>query len=149
MKSCRFGFVFLLLIPAVCGAGTQSDTSGQEQKCEKKFISGREGFVLDTEESISDGATFLANPNVSHTDKCIAACCGDARCNLALVEAVKEQEFVNCFLFDCLYKQRYACRFIKNANFNSYIQDSVYEHYLDGRKNGTFQNCVIILKLGI
>ncbi|KAI7799836.1 kunitz-type protease inhibitor 1b isoform X2 [Triplophysa rosa] len=135
MTSCRFGFVFLLLVPAVYGAGTESDTPGQEQKCDKKFISGREGFVLDTEESISEGATFLANLSVLHTDECVAACCSDAKCNLALVEAVKEQEFGNCFLFDCLYKQRYVCRFIKTANFTSYIQNSVYEHYLNGGKN--------------
>lgn len=135
MSSCRFVFVFLLLIPAVYGAETQSNTAGQEQTCEKEFVTGRAGFVLDTAESISHGATFLANPKVGQEDKCIAACCSDARCNLALVESVKGQESIDCFLFDCLYKQRYVCRFIKTANFATYIQDSLYDHYLSGRTN--------------
>lgn len=146
MRSCRFVFGFLFLITAVYGTGTQRYTPGQEHNCGKTFVSGRRGFVLNTEESISHGATFLANPNVGNSEKCIAACCSEARCNLALVEVAKEQEFINCVLFDCLYKQRYVCRFIKNENFTSFIQDSLYEHYLNGHNNGTFLSYVTLLK---
>ncbi|KAA0708905.1 Kunitz-type protease inhibitor 1 Hepatocyte growth factor activator inhibitor type 1 [Triplophysa tibetana] len=140
MSSCRFGFLFLLLLPAFYGAGTKSDTPGLEQKCDKKFILGREGFVLDTNASISHGATFLANPTVLDKDECTAACCNDTECNLALVETVEEPELVHCYLFDCLYKQGYVCRFIKTTNFTSYIQNSVYEHYLRGRNNDEKDN---------
>lgn len=143
MASRCFVFVVLLQILAVYVEGTQSDASGQAQKCEKKFIPGRKDFVLDTDESIKDGATYLDNPSVNHKDECVAACCSDARCNVALIEHGQDQESVtNCFLFNCLYKHKYVCRFIQNPNFTNSILDSVYEHYLNRRKTGKYKNFV-------
>ncbi|XP_065119801.1 kunitz-type protease inhibitor 1b [Paramisgurnus dabryanus] len=132
MASCCFVFVVLLQILAVYGEGTESDASGHEKKCEKEFIAGRQDFVLDSEDSIKHGATYLDNPSVNHMNECVAACCSDAKCNVALIEQGQDEESVtNCFLFSCLYKQKYVCRFIKNSSFTTYILKSVYEHYLN------------------
>ncbi|XP_051951910.1 kunitz-type protease inhibitor 1b [Xyrauchen texanus] len=129
MSSCCFVFN-LLLLAAVLGGGTQADTSEQ---CVKSFITGRKNFVLDPKESIKDGATFLANPSVATRAECTAACCRESACNLALTEHGEEEGSVkNCFLFNCVYKQRYACRFIQKQGYSSHIKDSVFEDYLGG-----------------
>ncbi|XP_051501248.1 kunitz-type protease inhibitor 1b [Myxocyprinus asiaticus] len=132
MNSSCFVFA-LLLVAAVLGGGTQADTSEQ---CVKSFIPGRKDFVLDPKESIKDGATFLANPNVSTADECNAACCRESACNLALTEHAEEEGSINtCFLFNCVYKQRYVCRFIHKQGYSSHIKGSVYEDYLVGGKS--------------
>ncbi|XP_048062935.1 kunitz-type protease inhibitor 1b [Megalobrama amblycephala] len=136
MGSCFFLFAFFLFILGDFGGETQSEISAQDQQCVRTFTAGREDFVLDTEESIKDGAVFLANPSVERTHECTVKCCRDPRCNLALVEDGNEKISNNgCFLFNCLYKHTYVCRFIQKQGFTNYILDSVYEHYLNGRKS--------------
>ncbi|XP_016318283.1 kunitz-type protease inhibitor 1b [Sinocyclocheilus anshuiensis] len=140
MDSWRFLFAALVFILGVHGGETQSSTEDKltsaQGQCVQPFRHGREDFVLDTEESIEDGAVFLSNPSVAHRNACIAACCRDPRCNLALIEDGYEKGPNNsCFLFNCLYKQKYVCRFIQKKGFTNYILDSVYEYYLNGRKS--------------
>ncbi|XP_043076113.1 kunitz-type protease inhibitor 1b [Puntigrus tetrazona] len=131
MDSLRFLF-FLVFIVGVHGGETQSGTVDKLASAQGQcaFRSGRENFVLVTEESIKDGAVFLANSSVAHRNACIAACCKDSRCNLALIENDS-----SCFLFNCLYKHEYVCRFIQKKGFTSYIPDSFYEYYLNGRES--------------
>uniref|UniRef100_A0A8C2L3W6 Kunitz-type protease inhibitor 1-like n=1 Tax=Cyprinus carpio TaxID=7962 RepID=A0A8C2L3W6_CYPCA len=141
MGSRRFLFAALFFILSVYGGETQSSTAEKlisaQDNCVQTFTLGREDFVLDTEESIKDGAVFLHNSSVSHRDACIAACCEDPRCNLALIEDGNEKGSKNsCYLFNCLYKNKYVCRFIKKQGFTNYILHSVYEYYLNGRKSG-------------
>lgn len=134
-------FAALAFILGVHGGETQSSTvdklTSAQGQCVQPFRPGRDDFVLDTEESIEDGAAFLSNPSVAHRNACIAACCRDSRCNLALIEDGHEKgSNSSCFLFNCLYKQKYVCRFVQKKGFTNYILDSVYEYYLNGRKSG-------------
>ncbi|KAK7133505.1 hypothetical protein R3I94_015400 [Phoxinus phoxinus] len=132
MGSWCFLFACLLFIVGVYVGETQGELSTEHQQCVDAFMEGREDFVLDTEESIKDGAVFLANPSVEQGVACTIACCGDPRCNLALIEQGNEK---GCFLFNCLYKDKYVCRFIQKEGFQNYILDSVYKNYLNGPNN--------------
>ncbi|XP_026147391.1 kunitz-type protease inhibitor 1b [Carassius auratus] len=132
MDSWCFLFVALAFILGVHGG----ETSSAPGQCVKSFREGREDFVLDTVESIEDGAVFLSNRSVAHRNACIAACCREPICNLALVEDEREKgSNYSCFLFNCLYKQKYVCRFIQKKRFRNYILDSVYDYFLSGRKS--------------
>uniref|UniRef100_A0A8C1LMX4 Serine peptidase inhibitor, Kunitz type 1 b n=1 Tax=Cyprinus carpio TaxID=7962 RepID=A0A8C1LMX4_CYPCA len=145
MDSWRFLFVALVFIFGVHGGKTQSSTEDKltsaQGQCVQTFRPGREDFVLDTEEAIEDGAVFLSNPSVANRDACIATCCRDPKCNLALIEDGHEKgSNSSCFLFNCLYKQKYVCRFIQKKGFTNYLLDSVYELYMNGRKSDEKDN---------
>lgn len=114
-------------------------TFGQEPEvgCLEKFKKGRDNFILDADESVKDGATFLSSPKLGRYRDCVAACCKEPKCNVAFMERPKgeaeEEEggsISSCFLFDCLYKKQYVCRFVRKKGFINYIQDTVYESYL-------------------
>lgn len=114
--------VALLLVPA----------RGQTiEQCVQDFKQGREDFILDTDESVKEGATYISTPKLDRDRDCVAACCKDPRCNVALMERGTEEGSVNsCFLFDCLYKKKYVCRFVRKKGYLNFIRDSVYESYL-------------------
>lgn len=120
------------LLLLVCFLGS---TAGQDfgENCLTKFKEGRENFVLDADESVKDGATFLSSPKLDRDLDCVTACCKDQRCNVAFMEKGEEEGSVkSCFLFDCLYKKKYACRFVRKKGYTSQILESVYESYLEG-----------------
>ncbi|XP_053470291.1 kunitz-type protease inhibitor 1b [Ictalurus furcatus] len=103
------------------------------QSCSNEFMKGRDGFVLNTEESVEEGATYISNPSVWTQEACLSACCLHPHCNLALIEARPEEDtLTNCFLFNCLYRNQFVCSFAKKSGFTSYIVDSVYEKHLSG-----------------
>lgn len=106
----------------------------QQSSCpEGIFTEGRADFAVNAEGSVQDGATYLSNPAARTAEDCVSACCGNARCNLALVERAEEQDSItNCFLFDCVYRNKYVCRFVKTSGFSNYIRTTVYDHYLGG-----------------
>lgn len=115
-----------LLLSLHSGAG---QTTGEE--CLVQFKNGREDFVLDADESVKDGATFISSPKLDRYRDCVVACCKDPKCNVAFMERGAEEGSINsCFLFDCLYKKKYACRFVRKKGYVNYILDSVYESYL-------------------
>ncbi|XP_062407610.1 kunitz-type protease inhibitor 1-like isoform X2 [Sardina pilchardus] len=103
-----------------------------DQSCTKIFEKGQDNFVLDTDESVKEGATYIDTPTVQSPEECVTACCRDLNCNLALIKTGVEQSLPQCFLFDCLYKQKYVCRFVRKDGFVNYILDSVFDNYLDG-----------------
>ncbi|KAM3595285.1 uncharacterized protein V6R79_021080 [Siganus canaliculatus] len=108
-------------------------TCGQEigEKCFERFKKGREDFILDADESVKDGATFVSSPKLDRYRDCVSACCKDPRCNVAFMERAEEEGLVkSCFLFDCLYKKKYVCRFVRKAGYTSYILDDLYESYM-------------------
>ncbi|KAM9341328.1 kunitz-type protease inhibitor 1a [Symphorus nematophorus] len=108
-------------------------THGQAvgEECLAQFKSGREDFILDADESVKDGATFLSSPKLDRYKDCVSACCKEPKCNVAFMEKGAEEGLVNsCFLFDCLYKKKYACRFVRKKGYMSYILESVYDSYL-------------------
>lgn len=117
--------LFLLLFLGSAG--------GQEpsQECVANFKNGREDFVLDTDDSVKDGATFISSPKLTRYKDCLVSCCKEPRCNVAFMEKGDDEGSVkSCFLFDCLYKKKYVCRFVRKTGYINYILDSVYEGYL-------------------
>ncbi|XP_004082407.1 kunitz-type protease inhibitor 1 isoform X1 [Oryzias latipes] len=102
------------------------------EACLSNFKKGKEDFVLDTDESVKHGATFITAPKVSQEKECVNACCKEPKCNLAFMKRGDEENgpIESCFLFDCLYKNKYVCRFVKQQGFTSYITKSVYTSYI-------------------
>lgn len=116
--------VLVLLLDSICGQLT-----GEE--CLAQFKKGRDDFILDADESVKDGATFISSPKLDRYKDCVSACCKEPKCNVAFMERGAEEGLVNsCFLFDCLYKKKYVCRFVRKKGYMNYILDSVYESYL-------------------
>ncbi|XP_061599830.1 kunitz-type protease inhibitor 1a [Cololabis saira] len=102
------------------------------EQCLGRFKKGKEDFVLDADESVVNGATFLSAPKLGGYRDCVTACCKDPRCNLAFMEKSPEDGSIqSCFLFDCLYKKKYACRFVRKKGYMNYVLEDVYENYLD------------------
>ncbi|XP_067099927.1 kunitz-type protease inhibitor 1a [Osmerus mordax] len=119
-------FVLLQLFFLGC-----SEAQDFGEQCLEKYKKGRENFILDADDSVNDGATFIASPKVQRYKDCVRSCCKDPKCNVAFMEgAVEEGLIKSCFLFDCLYKKEYVCRFVKKTGYISYILDTVYESHL-------------------
>lgn len=118
-------FALLVFVLDVCAA----QATGEE--CLEQFKMGQEDFVLDADESVKHGATFLSSPNLSSSKDCVASCCKDPSCNVVFMHRGAEEGLVNtCFLFDCLYKNKYVCRFVRKKGYMNYILDTVYDHHL-------------------
>lgn len=125
----HLGACVLLLLLSLFGFGRAQETG---EPCLSQFKSGREDFVLDTDESVKDGATFLSSPKLERYRDCVASCCKEPRCNVAFMERGDLEGTVKaCFLFDCLYKKKYACRFVRKKGYINYILESVYDSYLE------------------
>ncbi|KAF3844725.1 hypothetical protein F7725_007888 [Dissostichus mawsoni] len=108
-------------------------TFGQAgEQCLAQFKRGKEDFVLDVDESVKDGATFISSPQLTRYGDCVSACCKEPECNVAFMERGSEEGLINsCFLFNCVYKKKYACRFVRKKGYSSCILDSVYDSYLE------------------
>ncbi|XP_013768725.1 kunitz-type protease inhibitor 1a [Pundamilia nyererei] len=115
----------LLLLLVVTTAGQQV---GEE--CLAQFEKGRDDFVLDADGSVKDGATFISSPKLYRHKDCVQACCKDSRCNVAFMEEGEEGGTISsCFLFDCLYKQKYVCHFVGKKGYDSYIHKNIFSRY--------------------
>uniref|UniRef100_UPI00398F8371 kunitz-type protease inhibitor 1-like isoform X2 n=1 Tax=Pristiophorus japonicus TaxID=55135 RepID=UPI00398F8371 len=110
--------------------------------CPSRYSLGREDFVLDTDQSVSEGATFLASPNVSRARDCVRMCCRTRDCNVVLLEDQPSQQprvqpllrtISGCFLFNCLYNQVYVCKFFRREGYSNFILDTLYRAYLKPR----------------
>ncbi|XP_072544034.1 kunitz-type protease inhibitor 1b [Salminus brasiliensis] len=141
MAVFRDGAVGLMLVVAAAAAMTVVGAEVSRQSCSELFKAGREDFAVIAEDSVQEGATYLSNPVARTAEDCMNACCENPRCNLALmeraaevaeVEEVEEDSLANCFLFDCVYRNKYVCRFVKASGFTNYIRHSVYDEYLGG-----------------
>uniref|UniRef100_A0A8C6W1B1 Kunitz-type protease inhibitor 1 n=1 Tax=Nannospalax galili TaxID=1026970 RepID=A0A8C6W1B1_NANGA len=107
--------------------------------CLNRFTSGVPAFVLDTEASVSNGATFLGSPTVRRGWDCVRACCTTQNCNLALVELQPdggEDAVSACFLMNCLYEQNFVCKFAPKEGFINYLTQEVYHSYRELRTRG-------------
>ncbi|KAF7657071.1 hypothetical protein LDENG_00032250 [Lucifuga dentata] len=119
-----------LLVLMLFLSSTLAQNFGEE--CLAKFKEGRDDFILDTDESVKGGATFISSPRVERFKDCVRSCCEDPSCNVAFMEKGAEEGLVNsCFLFDCVYKKKYACRFVRKKGYMSHILDTVYDSYLE------------------
>ncbi|XP_053489101.1 kunitz-type protease inhibitor 1 isoform X1 [Ictalurus furcatus] len=102
------------------------------EQCFTKFSKGKEDFVLETDESVKFGAQFIGSPQITGAKECVSACCKDPSCNLALMEdGAQEGTIKSCFLFNCLYKQKKVCRFVRKEGFSTYVLTSVFGNYLE------------------
>lgn len=107
--------------------------------CLARFTSGVPAFVLDTEASVSNGATFLGSPAARRGWDCVRACCATQGCNLALVELQPdggEDAISACFLMNCLYEQNFVCKFVRRDGFINYLTRELYNSYSQLRNQG-------------
>ncbi|XP_034015210.1 kunitz-type protease inhibitor 1a [Thalassophryne amazonica] len=119
----------VLVLVLVLGC-SHAQTFGET--CLAKFKKGRTDFVLDVDDSVKDGATFISSPKLDRSKDCVLACCKNPQCNVAFMQGGSEEGLVqSCVLFDCLYKQKYVCRFVQKNGYISSILDSVFEKYLE------------------
>ncbi|KAL6095435.1 spint1 [Pungitius sinensis] len=120
--------LFLLVVVRLAGA--------EDADCSAAFRSGQEDFVLDEEDAVKRGAALLSTARVRSAEACRSACCGDPLCNLALLEprggGPEAAEDRQCVLFNCVYRNRFVCRFVNLKGFLSYIRESVFQKYLRG-----------------
>lgn len=95
----------------------------EERACSGGF---RSHFVLDTEDSVKQGAVLLATAQAQSREECERDCCLEPLCNLALMEPSGA-----CALFDCVYRNRFVCDSFQNrAGYMTYVTEEVYNVYL-------------------
>lgn len=136
-RFCTSSLLLLVLLGgAQRGAAEQCDSGGDE------FVSGSENFVLDAKDAVEDGADLLDTQVVSVGEECETLCCQDSRCNLALLEPRdgEEEDTRNCFLFNCVHKNRFVCQFVNQDGYKSYIRRSMYRRYLEAPGEGANTN---------
>ncbi|XP_057400687.1 kunitz-type protease inhibitor 1 isoform X4 [Balaenoptera acutorostrata] len=107
--------------------------------CLDRFTPGVPAFVLDTDASVRNGATFLRSLTVRRGRDCVHACCSSNDCNLALVELQPdggEAAIASCFLINCLYEQNFVCKFAPREGFINYLMREVYRSYRELRTQG-------------
>lgn len=94
--------------------------------CVGDFNAGRER-IIQTKASIEQGATFLLAPDRVYTWKdCLHACCSQPHCTVAVVQEDPRQsgESLNCYLFNCTYRDKHVCSFAPQQGFTSYSRNS-------------------------
>ncbi|XP_071323481.1 kunitz-type protease inhibitor 1-like [Trachinotus anak] len=132
-SSLRPPLLLLLLLPLLRRGGAAEDAA-----CGGSFRPGQEDFVLDAEDAVTEGAVLLATTHARSPEACERACCGKPRCNVALLEprgtgaAAAEQDMRTCVLFSCIHRNRFVCRFVNQAGYQSYIRESVFLQHLEG-----------------
>ncbi|XP_012583997.1 PREDICTED: kunitz-type protease inhibitor 1 [Condylura cristata] len=145
VSQARTSVVAVLLL---CALGLQGTETGPPPgppglpagaACLDRFTPGVPDFVLDTDASVSNGATFLGSPVVHRGWDCVRACCTTQNCNLALVELQPdggEDAIAACFLINCLYEQNFVCKFAPREGFINYLTREVYRSYRELRTKG-------------
>lgn len=140
MTPARFWFFWTAVLLNI-GLHVAPSEAQDEGRCMDKFSLGKEDFVLDVDESVKEGATFLSSPQVSRPEDCVLACCNDPNCNLALMEHGGDPKSM-CFIFNCLYKQKKVCRFVRKNGFSNYVLISVFKDYLEQKNSGKRKLCI-------
>lgn len=130
-SSPRLPLLLLLLLPLLRCGGAAEDAA-----CSGSFRPGQEDFVLDAEEAVKEGAVLLATVRVSSPEACERECCGTPHCNLALLKprgtgaATPEADTRTCVLFNCIYRNRFVCRFVNQVGYLSYVRESMFLKHL-------------------
>uniref|UniRef100_A0A674JLN8 Serine peptidase inhibitor, Kunitz type 1 n=1 Tax=Terrapene triunguis TaxID=2587831 RepID=A0A674JLN8_9SAUR len=133
------GLLIQLLMAAVLGQEGGEEGASFGETCLAHFTAGMPEFVLDTDASVQNGATFLPSPPVHRGKECVRACCKEPSCNLALVEQKPhegEDRIEACFLLNCLYEQAFVCKFARKVGFLNYVKRDVYDAYVKVRDQG-------------
>ncbi|XP_033860387.3 low-density lipoprotein receptor-related protein 11-like [Acipenser ruthenus] len=100
----------------------RGDGMGPVDVCLDSF-NAIEDYIIRAKDSIDSGATFLTAPGRIYSWRdCLHACCSDPHCTVAVVELERERskDSLNCFLFNCTYKNRNVCKFSLHQGYSSY-----------------------------
>ncbi|KAM6181783.1 low-density lipoprotein receptor-related protein 11 [Erethizon dorsatum] len=81
--------------------------------------------IIRTKDSLAAGASFLRAPAaVRDWRQCVAACCAEPRCSVAVVELpprpAPPAAALGCFLFNCTARGRSVCKFAPHRGYRSY-----------------------------
>ncbi|XP_062042905.1 low-density lipoprotein receptor-related protein 11 isoform X2 [Lepus europaeus] len=81
--------------------------------------------IIRTKDSIAAGASFLSAPAaVRDWRQCVAACCSEPRCSVAVVELPRRPAppaaALGCYLFNCTVRGRSVCKFALHRGYSSY-----------------------------
>ncbi|XP_003466388.3 low-density lipoprotein receptor-related protein 11 [Cavia porcellus] len=81
--------------------------------------------IIRTKDSLAAGASFLRAPAaVRDWRQCVAACCAEPRCSVAVVELPPRPAgpaaTLGCFLFNCTARGRSVCKFAPHRGYRSY-----------------------------
>lgn len=81
--------------------------------------------IIRTKDSIAAGASFLRAPaDVRDWRQCVAACCSEPRCSVAVVELPRwpatSATALGCYLFNCTVRGRRVCKFAVHRGYSSY-----------------------------
>ncbi|XP_040821296.1 low-density lipoprotein receptor-related protein 11 isoform X1 [Ochotona curzoniae] len=81
--------------------------------------------IIRTKDSIEAGASFLSAPaSVRDWRQCVAACCSEPRCSVAVVELPRRPApsatALRCYLFNCTVRGRNVCKFALLRGYSSY-----------------------------
>lgn len=123
--------LLLLLFLFARAAGAAEDA-----ECDAAFRSGQENFVLDIEDAVTEGAALLTTIHVQSKEECERACCDNPLCNLGLLEprgsGAAAADLKTCVMFNCVHRNRFVCRFVNQAGYQSFIRLAVYQKHLQG-----------------
>ncbi|NXA36330.1 SPIT1 inhibitor, partial [Eudromia elegans] len=148
----RAGLWAALVVLALPARGQGQEDKPFGEACLDRFTAGLPDFVLDTDASVQNGATFLSSPQVQRGRDCVRACCMERMCNLALVEqrpGAGEDHIQGCFLLSCLYKKAFVCRFARKMGFLNYVRRDVYDAYLAMQEHGLSDDRPPIARTGL
>lgn len=97
--------------------------------------------IIRTKDSIAAGASFLRAPAaVRDWRQCVAACCSEPRCSVAVVELPRwpatAATALGCYLFNCTVRGRSVCKFAMHRGYSSYSLSRVAEGGQQGLETG-------------
>ncbi|KAG8524940.1 Low-density lipoprotein receptor-related protein 11 [Galemys pyrenaicus] len=93
--------------------------------------------IIRTKDSIAAGASFLRAPAaVRDWRQCLAACCSEPRCSVAVVERpwrpAPPAGELGCYLFNCTLHGRSVCKFALHRGYSTYSLSRDPEGGLEG-----------------
>ncbi|XP_007484773.1 low-density lipoprotein receptor-related protein 11 isoform X2 [Monodelphis domestica] len=106
--------------------------AGSEAGCPGGGYTVKPDSIIRTKDSLGAGATFLTAPAaVRDWQQCVAACCAEPLCTVAVVELPQLQASsdLNCYLFNCTYRGRNVCKFSMHQGYNSYSLSLAAENH--------------------
>lgn len=97
--------------------------------------------VIRIKDSIAAGASFLRAPTaVRDSRECVAACCAEPRCSVAVVELPRRpataDPALGCYLFNCTARGRSVCKFAMRRGYSSYSLSRAREGGQQGPEAG-------------
>lgn len=103
------------------GGGPQEDCPGPGGG----GYSAMRDAIIRTKDSLAAGASFLRAPAaVRGWRQCVAACCSEPRCSVAVVELPRRPSppaaVLGCYLFNCTARGRNVCKFALHRGYSSY-----------------------------